>query len=84
MLAALMACPHKKEGQTPAEVGGMWPLPKDAWTPRSWKRQEGLPPYPPESIQRDGDAAHTLMLDFWLQDCEKTFPLFKPTPFVAL
>lgn len=41
-------------------------------------------PLPPESIQRDGDAVHTLTLDFWLQDCEKTFPLFKPTPFVAL
>ena len=42
------------------------------------------PPPHPQRIQRDGNAAHSLTVGFWLQDCERTFSLFKPTSFVAL
>lgn len=27
--------------KTEAEMGGTWPHPRDAWSPRSWERQEG-------------------------------------------
>lgn len=80
MLAALMAYHKDRHRQRLEGYGHPARMPGHPGAGRDRKDC----PLTPESIQRDGDAAHTLTLDFWLQDCEKTFPLFKPTPFVAL
>jgi hypothetical protein len=37
--------------------------PRDTWSPRSWKRQEG----PSWHLQREHGTGHTLM---WALDCE--------------
>ena len=48
--------------KTESEPGVMWPQAKDTRVTRSWKKQEGSPPY---SFQREPSPAGTLLSDIW-------------------